>query len=982
MGAKPKENRFFFHFQKIEIKSLFFFGVYPDRENMESKNLKSTWNLKNGKMILPYVLLFAGIILTLSLGSFDAGEHGVEHNFFGRLGFYISYGMFFMFGAASFLPGFFTIGLGAFRLVKEELELTNRLLSLPIFLLCFAITLQITGHVSTIPFASQGGFAGQLFSSGLEFVFGATGKVLIHLIFYFYGLILLLNESPLHFVGRVLGTAVTKYGIQYGFGKSGENIGSLFQTAVEKFQRRRTNLPWFSAHTDGIHSPKQFQQEIRSHKQTQGQKETSPLRDALHSTFGKEGGLSNLLSKVDTSSMVTSETSRIRFQNRGAFTGNFEEQGKVFRFQSVSPSLSEKIREQKTFSETSSGWEIIDFRTSNSSSIKPGVTLVVPSSKETDFSDSSGGNESDRMDPFVPSEEIRDKEEVASEETRTIRNTGFEKEFSKEEGISTDSNEVLEESFEEKETLDSEFSRGETSFENIETSVASKSRNVSLMDCIDSSSDFSSEKKEDKMESIPSKTLVPEVRSKRSIYHVPLKSLKTTSAKIQDPLFKIESDKVARKIEEIIRQYGYESQVVSMERGPIITRYELSPPLGVKLGRITSLADELRLYLAVKNIRIVAPIPGKSTIGIEVPNSIREDVFLGDILHQNLSLRPKKDLSILIGKDISGKLVGIDLNKLPHLLVAGTTGSGKSVCLNSMISSLVVHLSPEEVRFIMIDPKMVELTLYEDIPHLLMPVITDPKKATRALAWAIQEMEARYHSVSKLKCRDFKTYNEKVEQGAHRDGYKKMPYIVIFIDELADLMMVSGKDLEDAITRITQKSRAVGIHLIMATQRPSVDVITGLIKANCPARMAFHVAQKTDSKIILDQNGAESLLGKGDFLYKSPTAADLIRIQSPYVSEEEIEKIVEEARKFGKPSYVDFDLEEETESSTVDEEDEQLFEQAWEIVRTDRKASASYLQRRMRIGYNKAARLMELMEERGYVSPQIGSKGREILRAG
>ncbi|WP_078128796.1 DNA translocase FtsK [Leptospira alexanderi] len=950
---------------------------------MESKDLKSTWNLQNGKMILPYVLLFAGIILTLSLGSFDAGEHGVEHNFFGRLGFYISYGMFFMFGAASFLPGFFMIGLGALRLVKEGLELTNRLLSLPIFLLCFAITLQITGHVSTIPFASQGGLAGQLLSSGLEFVFGTTGKVLIHLIFYFYGLILLLNESPLHFVGRILGTAGAKYrkGLQYGFGKSGENLGSLFQSAVEKFQRRRTNLPWFSAHT--IHSPKQFQQEMRSHKQTQGQKETSPLRDALHSTFGKEGRLSDLLSKVDVSSMVTSETSRIRFQNRGAFTGNFEEQGKVFRFQSVSPSLSEKIREQKTFPETSSGWEIIDFRTFDSSGIKPNVTLVSPSSKETDSSDSSRRNELDQTDRFVPSEEIRDKEEDSFKETETTGNSGFEKEFSKEERITLDSKEVLEESFEEKKTLDSEFSQGETSSENIETSVASKSRNVSLMDHTDLSSSFSSEKKEDKIESaLPSVTLVPEVRSKRSIYHVPLKSLKTTTTKIQDPLFKIESDKVARKIEEIIRQYGYESQVVSMERGPIITRYELSPPLGVKLGRITSLADELRLYLAVKNIRIVAPIPGKSTIGIEVPNSIREDVFLGDILHQNLSLRPKKDLSILIGKDISGKLVGIDLNKLPHLLVAGTTGSGKSVCLNSMISSLVVHLSPEEVRFIMIDPKMVELTLYEDIPHLLMPVITDPKKATRALAWAIQEMEARYHSVSKLKCRDFKTYNEKVEQGAHRDGYKKMPYIVIFIDELADLMMVSGKDLEDAITRITQKSRAVGIHLIMATQRPSVDVITGLIKANCPARMAFHVAQKTDSKIILDQNGAESLLGKGDFLYKSPTAADLIRIQSPYVSEEEIEKIVEEARKFGKPSYVDFDLDEETESSTVDEEDEQLFEQAWEIVRTDRKASASYLQRRMRIGYNKAARLMELMEERGYVSPQIGSKGREILRAG
>lgn len=626
-----------------------------------------------------------------------------------------------------------------------------------------------------------------------------------------------------------------------------------------------------------------------------------------------------------------------------------------------------KLEKKKNFQKATSRWEIIDFRTSSFSNIssekEPSITLVVPSESEIK-------KEWNQTNLILQSEKSQDKFSFEEKERIEQTDSELEKEFYEEE--SADS----EEDFSEEETLSSETSIEKNISENLKTSTISSSKEVSTKHT-------SSSPEEEKLEPglpFPPTTLVPEVKSKRSIYHVPLKSLKTTTTKIQDPLFKIEADKVARKIEEIIRQYGYESQVVSMERGPIITRYELTPPLGVKLGRITSLSDELRLYLAVKNIRIVAPIPGKSTIGIEVPNSIREDVFLGDILHQNLSLRPKKDLSILIGKDISGKLVGIDLNKLPHLLVAGTTGSGKSVCLNSMISSLVVHLSPEEVRFIMIDPKMVELTLYEDIPHLLMPVITDPKKATRALAWAIQEMEARYHSVSKLKCRDFKTYNEKVEQGAHRDGYKKMPYIVIFIDELADLMMVSGKDLEDAITRITQKSRAVGIHLIMATQRPSVDVITGLIKANCPARMAFHVAQKTDSKIILDQNGAESLLGKGDFLYKSPTAADLIRIQSPYVSEEEIEKIVEEARKFGKPSYVDFDLDEETENSVVDEGDEELFEQAWEIVRTDRKASASYLQRRMRIGYNKAARLMELMEERGYVSPQIGSKGREILK--
>ncbi|EMK23589.1 FtsK/SpoIIIE family DNA translocase [Leptospira kirschneri] len=926
----------------------------------KSKEFKSAWNLQNGKMILPYLLLFAGIILTLSLGSFDSGEHGVEYNFFGRLGYYISYGMFFMFGAASFLPGLFTIGLGSLRLVKEGFELTNRLFSIPVFLLCYTVTLQVTGHVSTIPFASQGGFVGQLLSSGLEFVFGSTGKILIHLVFYFYGLILLLNESPLHFIGRAIGAAGAKYkeGFKSGFGKRGENLGSLFQSAVEKFQRKESAPPWISTNTNDWNDLQ---------TKSSGNHRSSELQNTLHSTFGKEGKLSDFLSKVDTGPTVTSKNSRIRFQNHGAFSGNFEKQGKVFRFESVSSSLSEKIREEKNFQKATSRWEIIDFRTSSFSNIssekEPSITLVAPSESEIK-------KEWNQTNLILQSEKSQDKFSFEEKERIEQTDSELEKEFYEEESVDS------EEDFSEEETLSSETSIEKDISENLKTSTISSSKEVSTKHT-------SSSPEEEKLEPglpFPPTTLVPEVKSKRSIYHVPLKSLKTTTTKIQDPLFKIEADKVARKIEEIIRQYGYESQVVSMERGPIITRYELTPPLGVKLGRITSLSDELRLYLAVKNIRIVAPIPGKSTIGIEVPNSIREDVFLGDILHQNLSLRPKKDLSILIGKDISGKLVGIDLNKLPHLLVAGTTGSGKSVCLNSMISSLVVHLSPEEVRFIMIDPKMVELTLYEDIPHLLMPVITDPKKATRALAWAIQEMEARYHSVSKLKCRDFKTYNEKVEQGAHRDGYKKMPYIVIFIDELADLMMVSGKDLEDAITRITQKSRAVGIHLIMATQRPSVDVITGLIKANCPARMAFHVAQKTDSKIILDQNGAESLLGKGDFLYKSPTAADLIRIQSPYVSEEEIEKIVEEARKFGKPSYVDFDLDEETENSVVDEGDEELFEQAWEIVRTDRKASASYLQRRMRIGYNKAARLMELMEERGYVSPQIGSKGREILK--
>jgi len=491
-------------------------------------------------------------------------------------------------------------------------------------------------------------------------------------------------------------------------------------------------------------------------------------------------------------------------------------------------------------------------------------------------------------------------------------------------------------------------------------------------------SDKSTPKPIRKMSTVPD--IIPK---KNTEYYLSHRILTKKAEKKSDPLFKLEAEKLGLHIQDIIKQYGYDSKVQSYQKGPIITRYELTPPQGVKLGRITSLTDELKLNLAVKSIRMVAPIPGKSTIGIEVPNKHRDDVFLADILKEQSALIPSRDLTIVIGRDsITGESVSIDLNKLPHLLVAGTTGSGKSVSMNSMISSLIFTKSPEDVRFVMIDPKMVELALYEDIPHLLMPVITDPRKATKALSWAVQEMEVRYNLVSELKCRDLKSYNEKVANSLKfsKGRYHHMPYIVIFIDELSDLMMVSGKELEDYITRISQKSRAVGIHLVMATQRPSVDVITGLIKANCPARMAFHVAQKTDSKIILDYSGADALLGKGDFLYKSPTSPDLQRIQAPYISEDEIEKIVNDSRKYADPEYVDINLDEESFQEESSEEDEASFDEAWQIVKNDRKASASYLQRRLRIGYNKAARLMELMEERGYVGPQIGSKPREILR--
>lgn len=476
-------------------------------------------------------------------------------------------------------------------------------------------------------------------------------------------------------------------------------------------------------------------------------------------------------------------------------------------------------------------------------------------------------------------------------------------------------------------------------------------------------------------------TFVPTVEIKKGPYYISPKLLGSHYSKPTPIDTQAEKDQVARKIEEIISHYGIESKVISMERGPIITRYELTIPNGIKLNRITSLDSELKLYLAVKSIRIVAPIPGKSSIGIEVPNKIREDVYLMDILRETSIQKPPQGLTICIGKDIAGRLVHIDLSKLPHLLVAGTTGSGKSVCLNSMITSYIFTRSPEEVRFIMIDPKMVEMSLYEDIPHLLMPVITDPRKATKALSWAIQEMEARYQTISQLKSRDFSSYNQKVEEGAWKKGFKKMPYIIIMIDELSDLMMVSGKELEEQIQRISQKSRAVGIHLVMATQRPSVDVITGLIKANCPARMAFQVAQKTDSRTILDSNGAETLLGQGDFLYRSPTSSDLVRIQAPYISEQEIDKIVQEVKKLAKPNYVEIQWDEESsESIDVFEEDENLIEDAWRVICQEGKASGSLIQRHLRIGYNKAARIIDILEKRGIVSPQVGQKPREILK--
>ncbi|RKX99346.1 MAG: cell division protein FtsK [Spirochaetes bacterium] len=428
-----------------------------------------------------------------------------------------------------------------------------------------------------------------------------------------------------------------------------------------------------------------------------------------------------------------------------------------------------------------------------------------------------------------------------------------------------------------------------------------------------------------------------------------------------------ETQKKAKELERTLQEFGIEARVTGVIRGPVITRYEIQPAPGVKLNRIVNLSDNIALNLSAKGVRIEAPIPGRSAVGIEVPNEYREIVMLGDILDRADS---RGELPLVLGKDVSGKIVVSDLSEMPHLLIAGATGSGKSVCVNSLILSLLFKKSPEEVKFIMIDPKMVELKIYNGIPHLLTEVVTDPRHAAKALRWVIFEMENRYKMLDEYKVRDIKGYNKKAS--------KKIPYIVVIIDEFANLMAISQKDVEDAVVRLAAMSRAVGIHIIMATQRPSVDVITGLIKANFPYRIAFQVASKTDSRTILDTIGAEKLLGRGDMLFSPAGSMNLVRIQGAYVSEEEVISVVKELKKRSEVEYLDiFDYDDQGHEFHGGEDP--LFDEAVDIVIKTRRASASFLQRRLKIGYNRAARLIEIMEEKGIIGPPRGSKPREIF---
>ncbi len=433
----------------------------------------------------------------------------------------------------------------------------------------------------------------------------------------------------------------------------------------------------------------------------------------------------------------------------------------------------------------------------------------------------------------------------------------------------------------------------------------------------------------------------------------------------------------ARKLEATLENFGIESKITQINKGPVITRFEIQPAPGVKVSKIVNLADDIALGLAASDIRIEAPIPGKSAIGIEVPNRSKVNVLLREVLEAEAYKLMDSKIPFALGKDITGKPIVANIEKMPHLLVAGATGSGKSVCINTLISSILYKAKPDEVKLLLIDPKVVELAVYNNIPHLLIPVVTDPKKAAGALNWAIQEMTKRYKLFAENSVRDIYTYNKKVEA---KEELEKLPQIVIIIDELADLMMVSASEVEDYICRLAQMARAAGIHLIIATQRPSVDVITGTIKANIPSRISFAVSSQPDSRTILGMGGAEKLLGKGDMLYYPVGASKPLRVQGAFIDQEEVERIVDFLKEQGDINYREEIINEmENEADLETNNSDELLSQAIECVIEDQQASISRLQRKFRIGYNRAARLIDEMEQRGIVGSHEGSKPRKVL---
>ncbi|HEY0873441.1 MAG TPA: DNA translocase FtsK 4TM domain-containing protein [Vicinamibacterales bacterium] len=486
---------------------------------------------------------------------------------------------------------------------------------------------------------------------------------------------------------------------------------------------------------------------------------------------------------------------------------------------------------------------------------------------------------------------------------------------------------------------------------------------------------------------LPEPEKVPAERRKGTYTLPPLALL--DAPKAQRKIDERELMEGARLLEEKCREFSVEGTVVQIHPGPVVTTYEFKPDAGVKYSKITGLADDLCLAMQAESV-LIDRIPGKSTVGIQIPNPNRELISMRELLEADIYKRSASKLTLALGKTIHGEPYISDLATMPHLLIAGSTGTGKSVSVNAMLSSILFRATPDDVRFIMVDPKRLELGMYEEIPHLLTPVVVDPKLAANALRWAVREMEERYKTLAAVGVRNIEQYNRNIRamqeeaKGPVMDDngneIKTLPFIVVLIDELADLMMVAGNEVEESICRLAQMARAVGIHLILATQRPSVDVITGLIKANLPARISFRVSSKIDSRTILDSNGAEQLLGKGDMLYLPPASSRHIRLHGPYISEQESARLASFLRKQGKPTYdVSITEDEKKSGGDLEFEKDDLYDEAARIVVSSGQASISYLQRRLRIGFSRAARLVDMMEADGLVSPAAGGKAREVL---
>ena len=476
----------------------------------------------------------------------------------------------------------------------------------------------------------------------------------------------------------------------------------------------------------------------------------------------------------------------------------------------------------------------------------------------------------------------------------------------------------------------------------------------------------------------------PKPQKRSGAYTLPPPSL-LDAAKAGTKIDERELMDAARQLEEKCREFAVEGQVAQIHPGPIVTTFEFKPDAGVKYSKITGLADDLSLAMQAESV-LIDRIPGKSTVGIQIPNPNRETISLRELLESDAFQRSPSKLAIALGKTIHGEPYIADLATMPHLLIAGSTGTGKSVGLNAMLTSVLYRATPDDVRMIMIDPKRLELGMYEDIPHLMTPVVVDPKKAANALRWAVREMEERYKTLAAEGVRNIEQYNRNIRlamaEGAKGDDVAKpLPFILVVIDELADLMMVASNEVEESICRLAQMARAVGIHLILATQRPSVDVITGLIKANLPSRISFRVSSKTDSRTILDANGAEQLLGRGDMLFLPPASSRCIRLHGPYISEQESARLASFLRKQGKPTY-DETITAEDEKSTIGDltfEKDELYDEAARMVVSTGQASISYLQRKLRVGFSRAARLVDMMEAEGLVSQGTGGKPREVL---